>query len=280
MSENDVRMEDTGNKIHYVPKEACDGAVDLLLSGGVTDTGQVCPECVTDIHTHLQTQLVHVGAHVEAKTYGTSVVKPDAGFYCYDLATAVSTPGLFNIALSMLPIAAQYFNEEPVLYSMNIYGVRGGVTRPGVNEFHRDYGDRKQLCMLMYLSDVNRYQHGPFEYVRRSHRDTMTTAVGNGRFNPEHVATQYYDGVAIIDGTPGTMFLFDPHGLHRAAPTTRGDRRVFWARYGVSEAPADYVKDKLKPVSAKLLRNSHHSVNTPKMYDDYAKRCSRLIVEW
>ncbi len=263
------------SKIIYVAGEDIDVATDQLLNRGFVEPSRICPKCIEEIHTYLAPHEMHVGAHVAAKCFGTSQIKPDAGFYCYDHAVAVGAPGLFNLAVALLPIAESLFGEEPVLYSMNIYGVRGGKTRPGVNEFHRDYGDTKQCALFMYLSNVDHFRDGPFQYVQHSQRDPFIDA---GMHGPEY-DTRYRGGLATIYGGAGTIFMFDPRGEHRAVPAMKGDRLAFWARYGVSERPADYVRDKLSPVDARILRASHHS-ETPKEYDDYAKRCTRLLIDW
>lgn len=276
-------------KISHATKVDIDTATDQLLRAGIAVPFRrppfscMCSRCVEEIRAHLDSHELRVGAHVAAKAPITAKTKPDADFYCYDHTIAVSAPGLFNLAVAVLPIVESLFDQEPVLYSMNIYGVRGGKTRPGVNEFHRDYGDTKQCALLMYLSEVDHYRHGPFQYVQHSHGDPIITKGDRLDLGDiENVVVydrRYHSGISTIYGQAGTFFMFDPRGEHRAVPALEGDRLAFWARYGVSDRPADYIKDKLSPVDPRILRPSHHS-DAPKEYDVYVKRRTRLLIDW
>ena len=149
---------------------------------------------------------------------------------CHDMADVLAAPGFFKLALALTPLAQSYLGVEPVLYSLNaFYTEPTAKEKPDIQHFHRDTDDTSFLALFLYGTDVLRRRDGPHEFFYGTHRP------GGG------------SRIREIYGLAGTLFLADTRGWHRGAmPSSR--RLLAWARWGVSDPPAAYKWDGLKPV--------------------------------
>src|SRR5262249_13350361 len=77
-------------------------------------------------------------------------------------------------------------------------------------------------------------------------------------------------GVVQITADAGQAFFSNTMLEHRGLLPTQ-ERIIFWARWGVSDPPASYVWDQLKPVDKELLGNRYPE-------DPRLQRMLRLVV--
>jgi hypothetical protein len=156
------------------------------------------------------------------------------------METVVGAPHWLECAISVFPLVKQYFDGEfPRLYSLHCFW-----TQPGsghyieTHDWHRDEDDRKQLGLFMFGTDV--LNDGFHLYQRGS-----SHSPANGNPPPEAIIT--------IKGPAGTLFVEQPFGVHMGQRPRSGPRLFIWARYGVSDPPAAYGWDDLRPVPKALI---------------------------
>jgi hypothetical protein len=168
----------------------------------------------------------------------TEMVRPgDHPWTCHDMDDVVCAPGLLELTLEWTPVARAYLDAEPLLYSLNaFYCEPGAQAKPDIQEWHRDADDSKFLAMFIYCTDVLGDCDGPHQFVVGSHKWIV----------PNTNACSIY-------GPAGTVFLADTRGLHRGIVPTSGRRMIAWARWGVSDPPASYMWDKLRPTPRGML---------------------------
>lgn len=161
------------------------------------------------------------------------------GRSCRPMESVLEAPGLLREALRWTDLVETYFETEPVLYSVNQFvTIAGEATyRPGLNGWHRDRDDRHQLALFIYGSDVLTPEAGAHHYQEGSHRS----------LGPEE-----YPHRTIL-GPQGTVWMSDPSGLHMGSLPDHGERMLLWCRWGVSDPPVIYRKDKLAPVDKKQV---------------------------
>lgn len=154
--------------------------------------------------------------------------------WCHHMRDIVLSP-LFEIACGMTPIAAEYLEAKPHLYSLNGFWVApADAPMRDLQTWHRDKDDERFLCLFVYGTDVRDYRDGPHCYKRCSHTGEAKDVIS-------------------VCGPAGTMFFSDGRGLHMGAVPTRGERLLLWARWGISERPASYDWDALEAVDKRLL---------------------------
>lgn len=174
-------------------------------------------------------------------------MKHSAGMLCYPMKTVLSAPGLFDAIAQYHSLAAEYFDEEPILYSVNAFWKKP----KGAPGWHHDTDDGpKQMVMFMYGTDVLDGAGGVHAYVTGSHlweREKM---------KPWHNVQEDVSGplpadwpVHHIYGKAGTSFITDTRGLHNGLPPKQMPRLLLWARWcaGPNPPPA-YKNDELSPV--------------------------------
>ena len=175
-----------------------------------------------------------------AQTTGTN-----CGYACYSMADTLKGPGLMQELLPMTMLAAEYFGEEPLLYSVNAFWKKSFSDA----DWHFDQDDRKIFVMFMYGSDILVKEDGPHAYVKGSHtwseesKDWLHTS----KQQPASAAVETFYGPA------GTCFFTDTRGLHKGHAPKETPRLLIWARWGVSDPPHAYIGDKLSPVPCSEL---------------------------
>lgn len=194
-------------------------------------------------------------AHVQAKA--TQPPEPLAlalgarqwPMLCHTMQAAVTAPGLLEIALKLLPLANEYFEEPALLYSMNAFWTQPAPGAPpyqDTHSWHRDGDDRKQLVAFFMLTPVIELEDGAHQYQHGTH-------VLNDNQLGRHFTAPPPEAVTTIFGVAGEVFLEDTRGLHQAHRPRFLNRGLAWARFGVSDPPESYGWDKLSPVPAALL---------------------------
>lgn len=177
---------------------------------------------------------------------------------CHDMQDAIVAPGLLEAALSVLPIARAYLEQEPLLYSLNVFYTEpsypGFQPKPDIQEFHRDADDSRFLALFVYCSDV-------LDETAGAHQFQVGT----------HTGQPSAPAVSIL-GPAGTMFLADTRGLHRGLVPNGQRRMIAWARWGVSDPPASYLWDGLSPTQRGLIADRYPA-------DPELQNAIRLVVK-
>lgn len=177
--------------------------------------------------------------------------------HCWDMHDLLRAPHFWEWALALTPMAEAYLGPTPLLYSLNVFeSVPDDLPpHPGLEVFHRDYDDTRFVAAFMYLTDVGPGD-GAHIYQCGTHRDDQA---------PPLVST------AEMYGVRGRAWLADTRGLHRGCRPMTKPRRLAWARWGVSDPPASYVRDCLTPLPKAQL-GARYPI------DPEIQRCVRLVV--
>lgn len=181
----------------------------------------------------------------------------------YPLKDIVEAPFLIELANDpqILSIAEHYLGCTPTLYSLNAWWSFPGFGQPAAfsQSFHRDIDDFRFCTLFVYLTDVDE-QGGPHVYVRRTHRpDLMQQELARaGTAAHDRLDPQIRDAVTAgalrqgegygldpavlgllghlaerVEGPAGSGLMADTYGFHMGLPPQRGQRLIFWARYGL-----------------------------------------------
>jgi hypothetical protein len=155
---------------------------------------------------------------------------------CWDMHDLMMAPHFWEFALAFTPMAALYLQTAPLLYSLNLFESLPSDMdlHPGIEVFHRDYDDTRFVALFLYLTDVNPGDGSHLYQIGTQDGAPWTRTIE-------------------VCGPRGTAFLADTRGFHRGFRPTSGPRRMAWARWGVSDPPASYVRDCLRPISRERL---------------------------
>jgi hypothetical protein len=215
-----------------------------LIGTGIAVVEPMCRGEILTVVSHLSKCPV-TDAHVWAKGKDIVNTPDDARWptFCHTMRDVLMAPYFFERALGMYPIARDFFQELPFLYSVNAFWTQHAPDRhPYVDtyghEWHRDGDDRKQLVMFVYGTDVLEPQDGAHQYRENSHLDMISDAEYRTR---------------TILGPAGTTFISNTRGLHMGLRPGRWRRLLLWARWGVSDPPDSYLWDKTRPMPRGFL---------------------------
>lgn len=202
-------------------------ALSLLWRDGIMPVPGLSPGAVDVIWRELRGRTRYAG-HVkrEGRAYAGQPIS------CWGMHDVILAPYFWEWALWSAPLADAYLGTSSLLYSLNVFeSVPSDMSpHPGLEVFHRDYDDTRFLALFMYLTDV--YPDDG------SHVYQCGTQDGGAVTRLEEVC-----------GPRGTAFVADTRGLHCGGRPTTGPRRLAWARWGVSDPPASYVRDQLRPLA-------------------------------
>jgi len=213
---------------------------DLTQYGIIKTKPRMSEQMVGEYRKYLSAKPVY-RAHTKAYSDGVGTTVDDAleksEVACYDMASVITAPHVWEMGVLYLRAAEAYFNEPAKIYSLNAFWVGPGKADiQGIQNWHRDQDDRKFLALFIYGSDVLEEADGPHLFKKGTH-----VRNGNGDSAVE-------DGeVETIYGPAGTMFLADTFGFHRGIKPARGKRLLSWVRYCVSEPPAIHAFDHPEP---------------------------------
>lgn len=223
------------------------------------------------VMAHLQRSMAYTG-HVipqgDRRPRALSEVLDDSHRHmCHAMETAITAPALFDFITVFHGLAAEYFQEEPMLYSVNAFWKKPGAP----SGWHYDEDDRKQLVMFIYGTDVLNNDQGIHQYVRGSH--TWSREQLKWIHNVEEKVPPAEWTVDTFIGPAGTFFFTDTRGLHNGFPPKEEARLLLWARWGVSDPPVTYRNDELSPV--------HYSkIGLACKPSEEVQRRTRLVVDW
>lgn len=207
-----------------------------LRQFGFAYLNPLLPSEVASINRYFDTCDVYYDAHVPqtARNAGRMAAPRDlyhGECYCVHTSDAILAPLLWERALGVTRITAEYLNVEcPTLYSANAFWtVAGsGPIRPDIQAFHRDYDDARFVAMFTLLTDT---------YINNGQQELE---------GPDGVVREIY-------GRAGTIFMADTSRSHRGLKPTRGQRGIHWFRWGISERPEANRWDRIEPVAAARL---------------------------
>src|SRR5882672_5176918 len=83
--------------------------------------------------------------------------------------TVVGAPYWLEYAISILPLAKQFFGEPTLLYSLLCFWTQPGrIPYIETHDWHHDQDDRKQLGLFMFGTDIIEDANGAHFYERGS----------------------------------------------------------------------------------------------------------------
>lgn len=155
-------------------------------------------------------------------------------------------PGIREfLSQPVLNIAGMHFGSAAKFVRFSLQSTvsqRPGTERKASQRWHRDPDDRRIFKMFIYLSDVDEYADGPFEYVRASHdrgfRSSLFPQTSPYGFYPPDGEVEKavpFDDIVTVMGKAGTVIFADTNAIHRGGYSTRKERTMF-AGVFVSEA--------------------------------------------
>lgn len=228
-----------------------DGA---LMLGNLLSRSQV-----EEVVAHLRKYPVFNG-HVVGQSDGVArdlaELKKVSHYASYQRAAVLRAPHLLALANrpDIVALAAAKLGCWPTLYSMHAWWSFGGRAELAryAQSFHRDLDDFRFCTLFVYLTDVDA-ENGPHQYIRASHRldglkEMLRSASAiDPAIDPEQAESFFVEGYGLDDvyeklfvdeiltitGPAGHAFIADTSGLHRGLRPARGDRLIFWARYGM-----------------------------------------------
>lgn len=231
-----------------------------LERDGVLQLGRLLtPQQIADIVSYLKNFAVFDGHTVmqsDRKPREWSELSRTAHYAAYQRGVVVRAPHLLALANNpdIVALAAARLGCWPTLYSLHAWWSFGGrpVSARYAQSFHRDVDDYRFCTLFAYLTDVDS-DAGPHQFIRTSHRldgvkDMLRRAAATDpSVDPEQAETFFTEGygmdrvyerlfgddILTITGPAGHGFLADTSGLHRGVPPVRGNRLIFWARYGL-----------------------------------------------
>jgi len=204
--------------------------VETLARDGVVSVPGLELRQAEEILEHLRST-PRYACHVERDR------RPYAGgeVSCWGMDSLLAAPHFFEWALTFTDVAAVYLEQAPRLYSVNAFETYPSLARlnPDIQEFHHDKDDVRFVALFVYLTDTG--PDGAHQYQRGTH-------LGYGN-----------RGLSEVYGPRGTAFLSDGRGQHRGLRPETQSRVIAWARWGISNPPASYLWDRMRPVSREVL---------------------------
>jgi hypothetical protein len=211
---------------------------------------------------HMKAKALRARPDVRPVSAADALAAREWQMFAHDMADVVRAPGLLQLGLAFLPLAAAYFREAPLLFSLNAFWSQPG-SGPRYGEthgWHRDGDDRKFVALFVYGDDVRTREDGAHYFLPGTQDMPGEDVPGDWRLREREVT-----------GPAGTMFLENGRIFHRGERPQK-PRLLIWLRYGVSDPPAPYVWDDLAPAPAASL--------PPGVYPDdpELRRAIKLVV--
>lgn len=223
---------------------ATESIVADLRSHGLAIIPPLSPDEVLRVLAYMDLCPVYPDAHMPetARKRGDGQVPRSAvtsDRFCMSLDDAITAPILFERAMSLFSVAQAYLEVPvPLSYSSNAFWTRPGKDpHPDIQEFHRDADDTRFLALFCYLTDVLEPADGA------------------------HVLQSPNGEALTVLGPAGTLFLADTSNPHRGIKPLRGERGIWWWRWGVSDPPESYKWDKNAPIPAARLGTRYPAFN-------------------
>lgn len=135
----------------------------------------------------------------------------------------------------IVKIATAYFDRLPALTNVNLR-ISHPTEQPEFGNlfFHVDPRTPPYLKFFIYLNDVDSIEHGPFTYVKGSHKNKIKgwRDKENKRL-PMDAMVRHYGKEAIMHmlGKAGDLIVADTTGFHRGTKVKSRDRHMITAHY-------------------------------------------------
>ena len=207
--------------------------------------------------------------HVPPGQSSGPLEKATSRFNSYFPEDTLACPHLLEeIALNkdILAIVAEYLGCMPSLYSINVFWMLSKFTPSsvsGIQQFHRDYDDYKNVVVFLYLTDVSA-DDAPHMFVTESHKVKL-----------KDESSQSHDEskVVILTGLEGSTFVEDVYGMHSGGSGNKlkKDRLVVWFRFGLHRNYPTKIQTR-RPVPLSLIEHKNLS------FDKYTKFITRFLV--
>lgn len=227
-----------------------------MLAAAVADRGfamlpdqLVTPRMAAEIRDFLEPQPCF-DSNRPAERFTLARKPPECRYAVFDLQALLRCPYLLEISNHPLVLGAveRVLGCKPTITTMQAWwsfvGAQGSPDDYKDEVFHRDVADFAFIKLFVYLSDVD-LGAGPHVFVRGSHRSPKM--VRRAPLTNEEVGRSFPpDDVVTFLGAPGTSFLENTWGIHRASPLQTRNRLVFSVNYTITsmnlQAPAEPVK--------------------------------------
>lgn len=127
----------------------------------------------------------------------------------------------------IIDICNQYYGHIPFLSNINIK--RNYFSRPQITEtlkFHEDPEAGKLIKVFIYLNDVD-IEHGPFTYVRESHKIKIPYNKSKIRWGDQEIEKFYgKENICHLTGEAGDVILADTSGFHKGLFLKQDERTM------------------------------------------------------
>lgn len=157
----------------------------------------------------------------------------------------------------IIDICNTYYQHIPFLSNINIK--RNFASRPQVTEtlkYHEDPEADKLIKVFIYLNDVD-INHGPFTYVRGSHKLKIPNNKSKIRWTDDEIEAFYgKDNIHHLTGSAGDVIIADTSGFHKGLHL-KEDQRTMLTLYYLSEK----VKIKPSQVEAKMSTQMYNELS-------------------
>lgn len=162
----------------------------------------------------------------------------------------------------LMDVMQDFLGCKPVINEISLFKslVKPDVAKKPNQKYHRDASDMKFLALVLYFTDVNTKNDGPFSYVKGTARskDLYRSKV---RFTDEEVEDIFgkervYDAL----GKRGTIALADNVAFHRGRQPIENERLVYILHVGITNTKktiTDQMVVKDDDKKDKLAKYSH-----------------------
>ncbi|MSO97512.1 MAG: hypothetical protein EXR11_04730 [Rhodospirillaceae bacterium] len=213
---------------------------------------------ISEIHTHFENQKAYFWNNDfgdSSMVEGKLAECPDnMRFASFDQASISNCASFARVAHDprLLALAEAYLQAPPTMSIFTAWwSYPSNQPEAGMQYFHNDRDDFRELKLFVYLSDVNS-SNGPHMFVERSHTTSVLSPwvaktwptveeqerfwswmefhrksndTVQGIFPPEWIRT--------VTGPLGATFFEDTHGIHKGMPPKTGSRFVFQICYSL-----------------------------------------------
>jgi hypothetical protein len=98
--------------------------------------------------------------------------------------------------------------------------------------WHFDPGSFRQLKVIVYLDDIVSKDHGPHEYIKKSHSlDSNDPIYQNARMDDDYITTNFSSQMHSVLSNKEDLNLTDATGIHRGLQPKMKDRTVLIANF-------------------------------------------------
>jgi hypothetical protein len=135
-------------------------------------------------------------------------------------------PIIENVCIEMMPVVDEVFGCDSKIQEIKIlrHLKHDNVgLQEGAFMWHSDRHVNELINVMVYLNDVDKVEHGPFQYIEKDGDVYYNNSIPK---NIPHNQAINYGYVKSILGKEGSFFVFDNNFLHRASVPTEKNRDV------------------------------------------------------